>query len=103
MKLLPSRRSSKIRLSILVCILVGVSYIFNIQIAHYYLAYSLQEGDIVFQSLHHEELVDAIEGVTHSPYSHCGVVLRKDNRWVVVESIFDVHGDGGHGVRHEWH
>ncbi len=36
------------------------------------------------------ELVDAIEGVTHSPYSHCGVILREKNRWVVIESIGEV-------------
>ena len=79
------------RLGILVCILIGVSYHFNAQAGYYYAAYSPREGDIVFQSLHHEDLVDAIEGVTHSPYSHCGVVLLKNNRWVVIESILNVH------------
>ena len=48
---------------------------------------------MLFQSLPHDgDVVDAIEGITHSPYSHCGVVLRSDkNEWVVVESIFNVH------------
>ena len=59
---------------------------------YYYFCYSPQEGDVVFQSLPHGDLVDAIEGITHSPYSHCGVVLRNDkNQWVVEESIFTVH------------
>ena len=29
----------------------------------------------------------AIEGVTKSPYSHCGVVGQKDGQWVVYEAI----------------
>ena len=59
---------------------------------YYYFRYSPQEGDVVFQSLPHGDLVDAIEGITHSPYSHCGVVLRNDKgQWVVVEAILNVH------------
>ena len=91
MKILPSTLGAQIRLGVLVCILVTVSYVFKAQVVLYRLEYAPQEGDVVFQSLPHEELVDAIEGVTHSPYSHCGVVLRKDNQWVVIESIMDVH------------
>ena len=64
----------------------------RIPVLYNYLRYSPQEGDIVFQSLPRGDLVDAIEGITHSPYSHCGVILRNDkNQWVVVESIFSVH------------
>ena len=91
MKAFPSTLAAKIRLGVFVCILIGVSYTFKAQVFLYRLAYSPEEGDIVFQSLPHEELVDAIEGVTHSPFSHCGVVLRRDNKWVVVEAIMDVH------------
>ena len=61
-------------------------------VLYYYYRYSPQEGDVVFQSLPHGDLVDAIEGITHSPFSHCGVVLRDDQgRWVVIESIYNVH------------
>jgi len=91
MKLFPSALAASIRLGVFVCILFTVSYTFNAQVLFYRLAYAPKEGDIVFQSLPREELVDAIEGVTHSPYSHCGVVLRRDDRWVVIESILDVH------------
>jgi len=91
MKLFPSTLAAKIRLAIFVCILIGVSYTFKAQVFLYRLGYSPMEGDIVFQSLPHDELVDAIEGVTHSPYSHCGVVLQRANKWVVVEAIMDVH------------
>ncbi len=52
--------------------------------------YQPQEGDVLFQSLPHSRLVDAIEGVTESPYSHCGIVAKRDNEWVVYEAIGDV-------------
>jgi hypothetical protein len=48
------------------------------------------EGDILFQSLPNPDgmdLVDAIEGSTNSPYSHCGMVFRKGDRWMVIEAI----------------
>jgi hypothetical protein len=61
------------------------------QVCYYYLRYSPREGDIIFQALPHGDLVDAIEGSTHSPYSHCGVVLRNGNRWAVIEAIVNVH------------
>jgi hypothetical protein len=61
-------------------------------VLYYYFCYSPQEGDVVFQSLPHNDLADAIEGITQSPYSHCGVVIRNHkNQWVVIESIFNVH------------
>ncbi len=50
--------------------------------------YRPREGDVVFQSLPHGELVAAIEGITESPLSHCGVVMKNaDGRWVVHEAI----------------
>lgn len=49
--------------------------------------YDLREGDILFQSLPHSPLVDTIEGVSCSPYSHCGIVARSRDRWVVIEAI----------------
>jgi hypothetical protein len=56
-----------------------------------YFKYEPQEGDVIFQSLPHNDLVDAIEGISHSPYSHCGVVLRDEhNNWVVIEAIGEV-------------
>ena len=91
MKLFPFTLAARIRLAVLVCILIGVGYRFNAQVLCYRLAYSPRDGDIIFQALPHCELVDAIEGVTHSPYSHCGVVLLRENKWVVVEAIGYVH------------
>lgn len=48
--------------------------------------YKPQVGDVVFQSLPHSKLVDAIEGVTNSSYSHCGIVDYRGGRWVVLEA-----------------
>lgn len=59
--------------------------------------YEPQEGDVIFQSLPHGPVVMAIEGVTKSPYSHCGIVAKtasddgRDGQWVVYEAIGDVH------------
>lgn len=55
-----------------------------------FLRYEPAEGDVVFQSLPHGPVVWAIEGVTGSPYSHCGIVARRDGRWVVYEAYGDV-------------
>lgn len=52
--------------------------------------YGPQEGDVIFQSLPHGPVVWAIEGVTKSPYSHCGIVGKRDDRWVVYEAIGSV-------------
>lgn len=49
--------------------------------------YLPQEGDVAFQSLPHEPLVDAIEGCTESPFSHCGILHRAGGQWVVIEAI----------------
>lgn len=50
------------------------------------LSYHPQEGDVIFQSLAHSPIVDAIEGVTESPYSHCAIVAKQDGKWIVLEA-----------------
>jgi hypothetical protein len=50
-------------------------------------AYEPQEGDVVFQSLPRNPLIDAIEGSTESPFSHCGILHRGQNGWLVIEAI----------------
>ena len=50
-------------------------------------AYQPAEGDVAFQSLAHNPLIDAIEGATESPFSHCGILHRTGAGWVVVEAI----------------
>lgn len=49
--------------------------------------YMPQEGDLVFQSLPHNPVIDAIEGCTGSPYSHCGIVVKNKRGWWVLEAI----------------
>ncbi|HEV7402769.1 MAG TPA: hypothetical protein VGO11_07590 [Chthoniobacteraceae bacterium] len=44
--------------------------------------YAPQEGDVAFQSLPHNPLIDAIEGSTASPFSHCGILHRAGAQWV---------------------
>lgn len=55
-----------------------------------YWSYAPQEGDILFQSLPRGLLVNAIEGVSGSPYSHCAIVSRQDGEWVVYEAYRQV-------------
>lgn len=49
--------------------------------------YVPHQGDIIFQSLPHSDLVDAIEGATNSKYSHVGIVFHNDKSWYVREAI----------------
>jgi hypothetical protein len=50
--------------------------------------YEPREGDLVFQSLYHNPLIDAIEGSSDSPFSHCGIIHKYDeSTWVVIEAI----------------
>ncbi len=51
------------------------------------LSYLPQTGDLVFQSLPHNEVIDAIEGASGSPYSHCGIVVDVDGDWKVLEAV----------------
>lgn len=48
--------------------------------------YTPQVGDVIFQSSEHSPLIDMIEGVSESHYSHCGIVDRVDGQWVVYEA-----------------
>lgn len=50
-------------------------------------AYEPQVGDIVFQSLPPAPLVNTIEGVTQSPFSHCGLVAQRASGWIVIEAL----------------
>jgi hypothetical protein len=52
--------------------------------------YEPQEGDIVFQSMPHTPLIDAIEGASECPLSHCGIVGKKEGQWVIYEALHGV-------------
>lgn len=49
--------------------------------------YTPREGDIAFQSLPHNAIIDTIEGSTGSPYSHCGILHQIGTEWKVIEAI----------------
>jgi len=49
--------------------------------------YTPREGDIAFQSLPHNAIIDTIEGSTGSPYSHCGILHQVGTEWMVIEAI----------------
>jgi hypothetical protein len=51
------------------------------------LSYLPQTGDLLFQSLPHNEVIDAIEGASGSPFSHCGIVVYVDGDWKVLEAV----------------
>ena len=53
--------------------------------------YRPEVGDIIFQSLPRNAVVDAIEGATGSPYSHCGIVMRNRTGLHVLEALGTVH------------
>jgi hypothetical protein len=92
MKLWPASRAGIIRITIAFFALLIAAYFAHFQDYYYFYRYEPKEGDVIFQSLPHNDLVDAIEGITHSPYSHCGVVLQNaQGIWIVIEAIGDVH------------
>ena len=44
----------------------------------------------MFQPLPHNPLVDAIESVSQSDLSHCGIIVKLLDKWMVLESIGEV-------------
>lgn len=52
--------------------------------------YTPMNGDIIFQSLKPAPLVIAIEGVTKSQFSHCGIVIQNGNKFFVCEAFDSV-------------
>ncbi len=92
MKIFPDGKYKKVRLAI--CALSLLATVFYVFLFPYllYLQYKPQEGDIVFQSLPRaSDLVKAIEGVSESEYSHCGVVVKINGKWHVKEALGTVH------------
>ena len=90
MKILPQTRKGWFRALIPILLLAALLVFFVFIPFVRYSQYEPQEGDILFQPLPRVELVRAIEGMTGSPYSHCGVVVREDGKWLVIESIGQV-------------
>jgi hypothetical protein len=79
---------ARLCLSLLLLAIVGFRFHADAVIGSWF--YAKEEGDLLFQSLPHGELVDAIEGITHSSWSHCGILVQRNGRWVVVEALGEV-------------
>lgn len=47
---------------------------------------TLHEGDLIFHSSLSAQS-QAIQLATHSPYSHCGLLYKKDGEWQVFEAV----------------
>lgn len=90
MKILPTTKADKIRLAVLAILLLGVVLFFRLDRLAVYHFSAKQEGDMIFQSLPHGDLVDTIEAVTNSPWSHCGLLVWRDGQWQVAEAIGQV-------------
>lgn len=90
LKLIPHTRAARWRLALLLVLLAGVGFRARVDRVAHAFAFSPREGDIVFQPLPHAPLIDAIEGVTGSEWSHCGVLMKKDGAWMVAEAIGEV-------------
>lgn len=68
---------------------IGMSVIFYYFLIPYvlYLGYKPKYGDVVFQSLPHNLLVDTIEGVSASRLSHCGIIIKEGESFYVLEAL----------------
>ena len=87
MKVLPRSRAGRSRLTLLTALFLVVVIIHLGIPACGVVLYQPREGDLIFQSLPRTPLVNTIEGSTGSPYSHCGIIVRKNGEWVVLEAI----------------
>ena len=91
MRLFPPTPAGKIRLGIMLTVLIGLALFFRPDRFAAAMLYDKHEGDIVFQSLPRNDLSDAIEGISDSRWSHCGVLVRDGDQWMVAEAIGVVH------------
>ena len=87
MEILPNTKTGKFRLLFLILIGVGSIGYFVIPAIMPYMEYTPKEGDVIFQSLPDSDLTRAIEGATNSPYSHTGIVIKKNGDWYVREAV----------------
>jgi hypothetical protein len=90
LKIFPQSVAARVRLGALLLILIAAGTVARVDRVAQALATEKHEGDVVFQSLPRGPLVDAIEGVTRSPWSHCGILMQRDGKWYVVEALGDV-------------
>ena len=94
MKLLPRGRWAWIRFGVVMALLIAVGVKFHVYGLAHLATYSPREGDVVFQSLPRGDLVDAIEGITNSPFSHCGGNLNTSRSEIFPHGLRVVGLDG---------
>lgn len=87
MRFFPTSRAAWIRAGILSAAVLATCWYRNVFSLAQLADYEPREGDVLFQSLPRGELVDTIEGVSRSPWSHCGVLMRSNEGWKVVEAL----------------
>ena len=90
MKIFPTKAWAILRLALLCGLLLTVAGYFRIDRVVAYHMSDLQVGDIVFQSLPRGPLVNTIEGVSESEWSHCGILVWKNEQWMVAEALGEV-------------
>ncbi|GHC51685.1 YiiX/YebB-like N1pC/P60 family cysteine hydrolase [Roseibacillus persicicus] len=90
MTLFPKSRSSRLRVTLLAMVAMSL-LLWNCGWAvAAKVTYQPVEGDVLFQSLPSGpglDVIDAIEGSTECPFSHCGVVVKKNGEWFVLEAM----------------
>jgi hypothetical protein len=88
MKILPKTKWQKRRFYLLITlafIIISIRFVVPLITMS---MYEPKEGDIIFQPLpRFSDLIRTIEGVTHSQYSHCGVVIKVNGKWKVIEAL----------------
>jgi hypothetical protein len=84
------RRQRLIALAVFaLCVIIGAAGLAWVLGPAYRAAaqYEPQAGDVVFQSMPHTPLIEAIEGASESSLSHCGIVGQHHGQWVVYEAL----------------
>ena len=92
MKLFPQSPWAYLRpMAIVAVVVLAVGLYYRLDRIGLYLLSDKQEGDVLMQSLPHSELADAIETASRSPWSHCGILVKREGRWQVAQALTDVH------------
>jgi hypothetical protein len=81
------KRKFKIALAVFLLSYIAVLVVTKVLPYYKFKNYEPAAGDLVFQSLPYNDLVLAIEGISESPYSHCGIVVNRNGEWYVLEAI----------------
>lgn len=85
-----NRKMKMLKLFLAAALLMGANNIvFAQQAKQISITDRIHEGDIIFQETS-GQMSEAIKLATHSKFSHCGVILKKENKWMVFEAMSPV-------------